>query len=84
MNKFYHNIGFWENRQFFCRKLAKIAENCDHNIDPRYQGVYFVFYVWFSIAVSNLPRRKKIRWSLKWLVLSVVIVNRTGHGVYIE
>jgi hypothetical protein len=21
-------------RQFFRRKLAKIAENCDHNIDP--------------------------------------------------
>jgi hypothetical protein len=31
---FYHNIGFWEKSQFFCRKLAKIAENCDHNIDP--------------------------------------------------
>jgi hypothetical protein len=28
------NIGFWEKRQFFRRKLAKIAENCDHNIDP--------------------------------------------------
>jgi hypothetical protein len=26
---------FWENRQFFRRKLSKIAENCDHNIDPR-------------------------------------------------
>jgi hypothetical protein len=33
--KFDHNIGFWEKRQFFCRKLAKIAEKCDHNIDPR-------------------------------------------------
>jgi hypothetical protein len=30
-----HNIGFWENRQFFRRNLAKIVENCDHNIDPR-------------------------------------------------
>jgi hypothetical protein len=28
MKKFDHNIGFWE-------KLSKIAENCDHNIDPR-------------------------------------------------
>jgi hypothetical protein len=34
MHIFYHNIGFWEKRQFFRRKLAKIAENCDHNIDP--------------------------------------------------
>jgi hypothetical protein len=25
-----HNIGFWEKRQFFRRKLAKIAENSDH------------------------------------------------------
>jgi hypothetical protein len=29
-----HNIGFCEKRQFVRRKLAKIAENCDHNIDP--------------------------------------------------
>jgi hypothetical protein len=35
MQNFYHNIGVWEKRQFFRRKLAKIAENCDHNIDPR-------------------------------------------------
>jgi hypothetical protein len=34
MQKFDHNIGFWEKRQFFRRKLGKIAENCDHNIDP--------------------------------------------------
>jgi hypothetical protein len=27
-----------ENR----RKLAKIAENCDHNIDPRGQGYDFL------------------------------------------
>jgi hypothetical protein len=31
--KFNHNIVFLEKRQFFRRKLAKIAENCDHNID---------------------------------------------------
>jgi hypothetical protein len=32
--KFDHNIGFRENRNFFRRKLAEIAENFDHNIDP--------------------------------------------------
>jgi hypothetical protein len=32
--KNYHNIGFFEKRQNFRRKLAKIAENYDHNIDP--------------------------------------------------
>jgi hypothetical protein len=35
MQNFDHDIGFGEKRQFFCRKLGKIAENCDHNIDPR-------------------------------------------------
>jgi hypothetical protein len=25
---------FEKNANFFRRKLAKIAENCDHNIDP--------------------------------------------------
>jgi hypothetical protein len=35
MQKFYHNIVFLEKRHIFRRKLSKIAENCDHNIDPR-------------------------------------------------
>jgi hypothetical protein len=26
---------FEKKRQFFRRKLGKISENCDHNIDPR-------------------------------------------------
>jgi hypothetical protein len=34
MQNFDHNIGFREKRQFFRQKLSKIAENCDHNIDP--------------------------------------------------
>jgi hypothetical protein len=29
-----HNIVFWEKRQIFCQKLAKIEENFDHYIDP--------------------------------------------------
>jgi hypothetical protein len=35
LQKLDHNIGFWEKRQSFRRKLAKIAENFDDNIDPR-------------------------------------------------
>jgi hypothetical protein len=35
MQKLDRNIGFWEKRHFFRRKLSKIAENCDHNIGPR-------------------------------------------------
>jgi hypothetical protein len=34
MQIFDHNIGFEKNTNFFRRKLSKIAENCDHNIDP--------------------------------------------------
>jgi hypothetical protein len=34
LKKIDHNIGFREKRQFFRRKLGKIVENCDHNIDP--------------------------------------------------
>jgi hypothetical protein len=34
MQNFDRNIGFWEKRHFFRRKLSKISENCDHNIDP--------------------------------------------------
>jgi hypothetical protein len=34
MQKFDHNIGFWENANFFRRIFPKFAENCDHNIDP--------------------------------------------------
>jgi hypothetical protein len=30
----HHNIDFCEKRHFVSRKLAKMAENCDHNIDP--------------------------------------------------
>jgi hypothetical protein len=39
-----HNIGYWEIRHFFRRKLSKIAENCDHNIDPRCN--YFLNFLW--------------------------------------
>jgi hypothetical protein len=30
------NIGFLEKSQIFRRKLGKIAENCDHNMDPNF------------------------------------------------
>jgi hypothetical protein len=28
-----------KNANFFAEKMAKIAENCDHNIDPRVTDV---------------------------------------------
>jgi hypothetical protein len=45
--KNYHNIGFWKKRQFFRRKLSKIAENCDHNIDPGIAKCY--------ICITKIP-----------------------------
>jgi hypothetical protein len=36
---------FEKNANFLCRKLAKIAENCDHNIDPRW---------WVPISYTTL------------------------------
>jgi hypothetical protein len=30
---------FEKNAKLFCRKLPKIAENCDHNIDPWWRGL---------------------------------------------
>jgi hypothetical protein len=38
MQQFDHNIGFGGKHQFFRRKVPKIAENCGHNIDPKYLG----------------------------------------------
>jgi hypothetical protein len=53
MQIFDHNIGFGEKRQFFRRKLAKIAENCDHNIDPWSQKQQTFNEVWtLSTKVS--------------------------------
>jgi hypothetical protein len=34
VQKFDHNIGVWEKRQFFLQKMVKITEKCNHNIDP--------------------------------------------------
>jgi hypothetical protein len=47
MKKIDHNVGFWEKRHFFRRKLAKIAENCDHNIDPSWSS-YFTDVIIFE------------------------------------
>jgi hypothetical protein len=34
----HHNIGFQEKR-IFPRKLGKIAENCDHHIEPGFKKI---------------------------------------------
>jgi hypothetical protein len=32
MQKGNFNVGFQENREYFCRKFVKVAKNSDHNI----------------------------------------------------
>jgi hypothetical protein len=37
-------VGFYEKRQFFRRKSAKIAKNCDHNTNPRFCAYWVIVY----------------------------------------
>jgi hypothetical protein len=53
MQNFDHNIGFWEKRLFFRRKLSKNAENCDHNIDPRLGLLTKVIYIAEDSSSNN-------------------------------
>jgi hypothetical protein len=48
LKKIKDNIGICEKRQFFRRKLGKIAENCDHNIDPGLQAMFL-----FKLTPTN-------------------------------
>jgi hypothetical protein len=66
MQNFDRNIGFWEKRQFFRRKLSKIAENCDRNIDP-WNG-------FFSSPIQIGDARSQ------WLFISDAAVRRKLNG----
>jgi hypothetical protein len=56
-----HNIGFWEKRQFFRRKLSKIAKNCDHNIDPWWRGSGLLLCIWNRRSRVRIPARVNLR-----------------------
>jgi hypothetical protein len=56
-------LGF-EKNAFFRRKLAKIAENCDHNFDPRPPGLFelkksFILYLWLASWLLHTPQTEK-------------------------
>jgi hypothetical protein len=53
MQNFDRNIGFEKKRQFFRRKLSKIAENRDHNIDPRSLAVNLLWNSWIQLSQQN-------------------------------
>jgi hypothetical protein len=49
---------------FFRRKLAKLAENCDHNIDPRFSAEFRLENNAeknrFSAEKKNLPEKSEL------------------------
>jgi hypothetical protein len=47
---------FEKNDIFFCRKLAKIAENSDHNIDP--WGQCYEFFTETKMAITATLTQK--------------------------
>jgi hypothetical protein len=60
MQNFNHKIGFWEKRQFFRQKLSKIAENCDHNIDPRVTRLGEFLPIGWLIPLSSWKFQKQL------------------------
>jgi hypothetical protein len=59
---------FLEKRQFFRRKLSKIAENCDHNIDPSNKRVarWHIFKPKILIWVSFGGTCNGSGWYILW------------------
>jgi hypothetical protein len=76
---------FEKNANFFRRKLAKIAENCDDNIDPRFfwkeKEVAHFLASFFTVKVMYLLR-PLIGWATLWANFSqyhlVTLVNGWG------
>jgi hypothetical protein len=47
----------FEKNAIFCRKLAKIAENCDHNIDPRDLLGFIYFLITLPLSHCGSPKK---------------------------
>jgi hypothetical protein len=56
-----HNIGFQEKRQFFPRKMA---ENCDHNIDPCFLNNLKHFFSFFYCVGTDFKMSTNFVWYL--------------------
>jgi hypothetical protein len=46
---------------FFRQKLAKIAENYDHNIDPRVSRIFFIQYTKTAGKYTNIIHSKALQ-----------------------
>jgi hypothetical protein len=53
MQKFDPNNGFQEKKPIFCRKLSKIAENCDHTSTLGIDFLKSEFSAIFKISTSG-------------------------------
>jgi hypothetical protein len=82
MKNFDHNIGFWEKRNFFRRKLSKIAKNCDHNIDPWKQAgshvqgdqIGWIFAKWAIVYFRQLFNIAELAQILDYIIYITVKV----------
>jgi hypothetical protein len=45
---------FEKNANFVRRKLSKIAENCDHNIDPSLETFHLKTGLWYFAELAFL------------------------------
>jgi hypothetical protein len=93
VQKLDHNIGFWEKRNFFRRKLSKIAENCDHNIDPwpaphvgekcsRGRSVVTPLYLYIVVVLIRIRKYRLKNGRIWWLFTNGSFLNtEVGHNL---
>jgi hypothetical protein len=70
MQNFDRNIGFLRKTPIFCRKLPKIAVNCDHNIDPRGAALTS------PLGANFDPRGEFVRTLWNWQIVERQIAER--------
>jgi hypothetical protein len=72
---------FKKNANFFRRKLEKIAENCDHNIDPRFALCLTSFCI-TPISNNTCDYLDSIA-TEETVAMSREIESRQGVGTYV-
>jgi hypothetical protein len=70
-------IGFLEQRDF--QKMMKLAENCNHNIDP--QSAFTIGYALSAPLLAKMKRRAQFMLSGSIMVVSYAVL---GICLYLE
>jgi hypothetical protein len=74
--KWSQHFGLWERRRFVRRKLAKIAEICDRNIDPRWHFKnYVLINLLFQMCWSDDTSFKNWRFLWEWFDHKAMTLN---------